>query len=316
MIMAMHLTAPVPDPRDSNPLIEVEISLIIQQMMAKEPADRFQTMEEVDEALARHQLKMSDLPQSAVALEKPERIDLDSTPTQPLSQPAGQSGKGLWLAVAAGVAVLAAGVFGYFSMNKTPPPKSAAAAPSAAAPAPKPAPPAKPAAPATPAPPADTGSLLLLADFDRAADPQRLDSWVSAAPSEARCFAGVQAGKGVNKSAAWGIGYDISAKDSSARATLKLDNVDATAYKTLTFKTRVDGISALTYALDVKVGPAQRRYKIKNVGRDWTTVKIPLAALSLPALKPMNELTVVVEWGTSNEKKGTILIDDIALSKD
>jgi serine/threonine protein kinase len=315
MIMAMHLTAPVPDPRDSNPLLDSEISLIIKRMMAKEPADRYQSMEEVDAALAEYQLRTSDLAQSAVKLEKPKRIEPEPESFPEASdQAAPARGKSAILA-AAGLGLLAVGVLGYFWMSRPPvkPPATALPPPIASAPVKSAPAQVPPPAPVT----AGAAEELLLANFDQASDPRRLDVLVSPAPAEARCFAGVQGAKGVEKTAAWGIAYDITAKDSSARAILKLDSIDATDFKTLEFKTRAEGAaSALTYAIDVKVGPAQRRYKVRNVGKSWTTVKIPLDSLALPSLKPLNQLDVVVEWGTTAEKKGTILIDDVRLTKE
>ena len=55
VIMAMHLNNPVPEPNRANPSLDADISGIIKKMMAKNAADRFQTMEDVDVALADYQ---------------------------------------------------------------------------------------------------------------------------------------------------------------------------------------------------------------------------------------------------------------------
>jgi serine/threonine protein kinase len=51
VIMSKHLTDAVPDPRTINPEVDKDLSGIVMKMMAKEPADRHQTMEEVEEDL-------------------------------------------------------------------------------------------------------------------------------------------------------------------------------------------------------------------------------------------------------------------------
>jgi serine/threonine-protein kinase len=52
VVMAQHLEAPLPNPFEANPALDFDICDIIQRMMAKNPDDRFQTMEEVRDALA------------------------------------------------------------------------------------------------------------------------------------------------------------------------------------------------------------------------------------------------------------------------
>ncbi len=52
VIMAKHLSAPLPDAREVCPDLPNEICDIMRRMMLKDPAERYQTMEEVVEALA------------------------------------------------------------------------------------------------------------------------------------------------------------------------------------------------------------------------------------------------------------------------
>lgn len=52
VIMAKHLTAPLPDPREVRPDLSEEICAVIRKMMEKDPANRYQSMGEVVEALA------------------------------------------------------------------------------------------------------------------------------------------------------------------------------------------------------------------------------------------------------------------------
>ena len=52
VIMAKHLTAPLPDPREVRPDLLEPLCEVIRKMMAKDPAKRYQTMDEVVAALA------------------------------------------------------------------------------------------------------------------------------------------------------------------------------------------------------------------------------------------------------------------------
>jgi serine/threonine protein kinase len=52
VIMAKHLTAPLPDPREVRSDLPEEICHVIRKMMEKNPADRYQSMAEVVAALA------------------------------------------------------------------------------------------------------------------------------------------------------------------------------------------------------------------------------------------------------------------------
>jgi serine/threonine-protein kinase len=53
VVMALHLTEPVPDARSRNPSVPARLSAAIRKMMAKDPADRFQAPAEVIDALSR-----------------------------------------------------------------------------------------------------------------------------------------------------------------------------------------------------------------------------------------------------------------------
>jgi eukaryotic-like serine/threonine-protein kinase len=51
VIMSMHLKSPVPDPRAVKPDLDADLCAIIRKMMAKNPDERYQSMEAVDAAL-------------------------------------------------------------------------------------------------------------------------------------------------------------------------------------------------------------------------------------------------------------------------
>ncbi len=52
-VVAGHLTKPVPPVRDRRPEVPASVEVVVKQALAKEPADRFQTVTQMTEALTR-----------------------------------------------------------------------------------------------------------------------------------------------------------------------------------------------------------------------------------------------------------------------
>ena len=80
VIMAMHLNSPVPEPNRANPSLDADVCAIIRKMMAKNVEDRFQTMEDVDAALAEYQAGKMRSAQFAPGVVSP-------LPAQPPTEP-------------------------------------------------------------------------------------------------------------------------------------------------------------------------------------------------------------------------------------
>jgi serine/threonine protein kinase len=281
VIMSQHLTAPVPDPTASNPVIDPRISVIIRKMLAKELQDRYQTMEEVEAALADFQNGRASLSSALESIAQEESKG---------------SSKTKWIVIA--VLVIAAVLGGIFFFK------------SSAAPTP-------PEATVTRmAKPVEVGGSLPLADFNQSAMDLRANQMFGVQTNEAQCESRVDPGAGFESSGAWRIDFDVSRKEASARTWLKLSDVDATPYKDLIFRIRSSGESSFNLPIEVTIGPAQRRYLIRGVGPEWKMVRVPLNSLAFPSLTPMTGFTVVFEKETTSLKQGTIFIDDVVLAKE
>lgn len=280
VIMSQHLTAPVPDPAESNPIVEPRVSAIIRKMLAKELGDRYQTMEEVDAALAEYQLGTS------------------APTTAPAAAPPEKKSAGRWFVPAIALLVLAiAGVGGFAILRSS--------KPSAAADAPK-----------EPVKPVLAGNSLRLADFNQSAMDLRAGQMFGVQTSGATCDQRVDPGAGFEATGVWRIDYDFAGRDATARAWMKLPNVDASGHKDLIFRIRSAGETSFNLPIELTIGPAQRRYVVNGVNSEWKMVRIPLQSLSFPALSPLTGFTVVFEKETTSVKQGSIFIDDVALTND
>lgn len=159
VVMSLHLLGPVPDPQEANSSIDPDISAIVKRMMAKDPADRFQTMEEVDAALEQYQSSRKSV------------SPISKSPTK--SYRAG-GGRRSIVMVSIFFAVFLAVLGGFMFFKRT----SGEQAETSPVPsvAPKPAKPAvAPVAPAVPAASRQTGSDNLLFDFEANTQGWRVD---------------------------------------------------------------------------------------------------------------------------------------------
>jgi serine/threonine-protein kinase len=297
VIMSQHLTAPVPDPTESNPVIESRVSVIIRKMLAKELADRYQTMEEVDSALADFQ--SGKVPVKSVPLPTPFRTATHMKSPAPSGAPAsGGSGKKIALIAVVVLIALGAGWFFYSRPDAIAKPQAKAATPSVA--------PSQKAA-------VISSSTMKLADFNQQPGNDSLYHFQgTAGPCEQR----IDPGAGFEGSGAWRIDFDISRQGADGRAPLELRNVDATGYRDVMLRIRTGATTPISIPIELKIGPAMRRYVVRDINTEWKMVRIPLQSLAFPSLKPLTEITIVLERGTTAVKQGNVYIDDLALSKE
>lgn len=183
--------------------------------------------------------------------------------------------------------------------------------------APPPAPPPPPAE--TPAPAAETAAppagSTVVADFASTEHKGNLGGefgiWASAAPDPV--------GKAEDSivDGAWRIAYDISAEGAYGGTWLKLNGLDGTRYRGVSFRVKAEGGAPVDFNLELKVGnpPDVKvgRFRVTGVGAEWRTVETPLSAFNLPALTPLFELTTVFDKETTQVRKGVVFIDDITL---
>jgi len=101
---------------------------------------------------------------------------------------------------------------------------------------------------------------------------------------------------------------------------MKLQGIDGSRYKTLRFSIRASEASGpVNMKCELKSGADPETAKVgrsmvAGIGKEWKTVEIPLAAFSLPSLKPLFEWVLVFDGPTTGSvKTGTVIIDDVVL---
>jgi serine/threonine protein kinase len=304
MVMAMHLTGPVPNPHEANPGLDKDICDIIRRMMAKDPNDRYQTMEEVEKAFANY-------------LGAPLHVAV--APAQPAPAPI------RWPRIAgaafAALVVVAAGTWFFLKPKKPestaaqPPPPAQNVVPNIIAKQPpassveisvptempadsakqtvnedaprlqpdlpqeEPKPKEEPKIPVSeqaavnlpnfPTPEASASPIkpLLVTDFDKigATKLNNLQGPFGAWATTAP----EPAGKCVEQidRGAWRIEYDISKRGAAAGVWMHLQGVDLTQYNTLRFEARSDTLRPVGIVIELKVGlDASRVVRFVKVG--------------------------------------------------
>ncbi|MBV9463451.1 MAG: protein kinase [Verrucomicrobiae bacterium] len=329
VIMSAHLKEPVPDPREARPDLDEELSRIIQKMMAKNEADRFQSMDEVEAALIAYQLnkygsspayrgdtQSVDLPKVAVS-SRWERLRSTLAVITTLAC-LGVLSWMLWLRSPKSLPAPASTPAP--SVPRKPPASTAPAVPT---PAPTPAV-ARPSRvepspshaeqprsyPANAASIADfnlenpgTASLDLLARASFSPDPPAI------------CTTQIHRGSGPDQSDAWQTVFDVSKPSSYCASTVDTGEREVTGYDAITMKIRADPAGSAPVPLMVYIYTRKdsdenaTRQKI-SVDSDWQTITIPLTSrLPIQAIG----LSFQSEWGGSTS--GTVFVDDISLRK-
>jgi len=289
VIMARHLTDPVPDPRDEAPDLDEPLARIIMKMMAKDVRDRYQNMEEVEAAL-----KAYESGEAASGSMK-------------------AAGKNRWL-VPTITALLIAGVAAAILLPKL---KKTEAPPPTQPPAvikvetPKPIEPPKPVEP--PAPP------RVVADFNTDTRMNKLGgtfgSWGSSRPQPVgKAGEEVKREGGVDGSGFWKIDFDITTKGSFSGAWMKLNDLDVSNYDTFAFKARAEGVDKLNLAVELK-GRSVGRQVVRDIGPEWKSIELPLKNFRLTSPKGLTELTIVFDTENTGGRKGVLCLDDIEFIK-
>ncbi|MBV9464094.1 MAG: serine/threonine protein kinase [Verrucomicrobiae bacterium] len=303
VIMAMHLNGPLPEPRELDPSIDPEVSVIIRRMMAKEPAERYQTMESVIEALTESQTRMHS---QTTALLKPF-----SRATAQVKRPAVPPRSNRWTIAAAVVVLLAAIVYGV--IRSVPPPRGtdsktpqSVLPPSAAA--------------------AKSGDAVVaerkIFDLDgswHSPDDIRFVAWASGEPApQAYCGAFADPRGGVGGSMGMRVIYDITASQSSAGVRLPLNAIDATPFKQLVFKVKARDPGALEMQVRLKDGEvvSEPLTVTAGDGADWKEIRIALKDFKGPPLNSLTEVDLVFADGSSfhgEPARAVFWVDDVEL---
>jgi len=288
VIMARHLSDPVPEPREIKPELDENISIIIKKMMAKEPADRFQTMEEVESALEAY--------------------------FEGKSSPAPAGGKAVRFAIPA--LIVAIMVAGYFlapflkNYNKsTQSPISASQPPASME-------------PSKSSQLASATHEITVADFNNGEHVNNLTGafghWASEKP-QGHASEDLRSTGGPDGSGCWRINFDITNPGSYSGAWMQLNDLDVSEYTTLSFNARADELSVLSFIVEIKAGSGKSerigRQVVSNVGTSWQKVEIPIRAFNLAPQIPLSGLNFVFDGPATGAKKGILLIDDIRFTR-
>ncbi|MCI0406625.1 MAG: LamG domain-containing protein, partial [candidate division Zixibacteria bacterium] len=118
-------------------------------------------------------------------------------------------------------------------------------------------------------------------------------------------------------SGAWFIEYNISKKDSTVTAWMRLEKLDGTPYKTLAFKARSKDGKPIGFYVEMVVGSGggekRGQSTVEAVTGEWTEVRIPLEQLNLPALAPLTELRFIFRDDATKTRRETLIVEDIDL---
>ena len=291
VIMTMHLNDPVPEPNRVNPALDKSICAIIRKMMAKDPADRFQTMEEVEAVLKTYLQGGSVNAQVAPGKRKSKT-------------------RTFWIALVSMLAIAAATSFMVVNLLKEPaqekPAETSLSTPSA-----------PPVASPQVAP-------VVVADFNR----KNLEdthsgvfgAWNSKSPNPAgQCSEQVEQGAGPDGSPCWRIQCGISTPQTYGGTWLRLKHImDGTPYDTLSFKVRTEQPD-LKFAVDIKIKQWSLQFYGKpftvSANQQWKTIEIPLSSFELLTLQALDQFVVIFNPETTGSRDAVLFIDDIVLSK-
>ncbi len=294
VIRSRHLTDPVPNPRDVNPNLDENIAGIIMKMMAKEPDERYQSMEEVCTAL---QAFKPSLNESAV---HPVTVTVS---LRRFMMPG---------AVAGGVLLLLALAFFFWPRLAHQPPAAAPPRTSLVA-APPVAPPVEPTAIVK----------LVVADFNKANGENNLGGvfgiWNSGDRDvSGHCYEQVEPGAGPDNSPCWLIVCGISTPRSFGGTWMNLQRIDGSPYDTLSFKAKTDR-PTLNFSVECKIKPGNAQIVgqqvVVQVGQQWQTIEIPMKFFALPTLQALDQLVFIFNQEITGPQDATLWIDDIVLSK-
>jgi len=324
VIMAKHLDDPVPEPRNDNSHLPTDLCDIIKKMMAKELRNRFQTMDQVEEAIIDYQLKhygaSPALRRDTRSVREKQASDSSSAfiseeianaTTQLIQHPS--RSKRVWLLA---TTLLVSGILlGTLFLLKARPQHPPT--PPQRGPNPVSQDQALPKAKEIVIP-KEIAIQEVLADFNPRSGGKAavISAWSSYPPNpRGSCSTTIHPNGGPDGSAVWRIDYDVSPSGSFAGATLNLDSRDLGGNDTVKLKIR--NYSEHRQASSVLVSVRTRKGTDDGATRqelsavtDWQTVEIPLAS-SLPIV----EICIQVRHELNEANVGIIAVDDIALTK-
>ena len=116
------------------------------------------------------------------------------------------------------------------------------------------------------------------------------------------------------------LDYDVDSPNPAYNGFwMKLKGADASGFNTLTFYMKGDASKDFTKRVKIELKDQSNKpsaYVVANVTGEWQKVSIPFEKFRrISDWSSMNEFVVVFDDMNSRPKSGTILIDQVALSK-
>ncbi len=299
VIMAGHLDTSVPDPRDVDPTLDATIAAIIMKMMAKDPNDRYQRMEEVVAALEQNE-------EPAVLPAAPAAAPAAVPPANPVAKAAPPRNWTVPVVAAVTLMLLVAGIFYWLRSRERPVASPPPPAPKAALPAPAP-----------------VVKKSTVADFNDGKPHNNLNGAFGIWNSEgrdppAKCSQEIAQGAGPDQSDCWRIVCGISTPRTFGGTWMNLNRLDGSGYNTLSFKARTDQPS-LDFLVECKIKPANVQIAGKqiavHVNQEWQTIEIPLKSFALPSLEALDQFVFIFNQEVTGPKDAVLWVDDMELVK-
>lgn len=117
------------------------------------------------------------------------------------------------------------------------------------------------------------------------------------------------------------LDYDVDSPNPAYNGFwMKLNGEDASSYNTLNFYIKGDGVSGYTKRVKIELKDMNNKpspYIVSGITDSWQKVSIPFEKFRrITDWSALNEFVIVFDDINSNPKTGTILIDQITLSKE
>ena len=176
--------------------------------------------------------------------------------------------------------------------------------------------------------PAAAGNELVVADFNSGDKPNNIGgdfgSWNKDPNDDTQtCNMSFEADDALGNAAGYALklDYDVDSPNPAYNGLwMKFNGTNASAYNTLNFYIRGEGLNNFTKRIKLEVKDMNNRpspYIVSGITETWQKILIPSEKFRrIQDWSALNEFVVVFDDINSNPKQGTILIDQIALSKE
>lgn len=167
---------------------------------------------------------------------------------------------------------------------------------------------------------------LVVADFNKAEKPNNLNgdygAWNKDPDDKTQsCVIAYEKDDalGNKNGSALQIDYDVDSTNPAYNGLwMKLNGQNASAYNTLTFYVRGEGLDNFTkrIKLELKDSTQTSPYMIAGITEKWRKIEVPFTRFrKIKDWSSLSELVIIFDDRNSNPKQGTLLIDQIAFEK-